>query len=71
MKNAHIEILEKNKPSFNQHKPVPAATGCCGGPSTNNQDACCKLDEDKKAEGESGCGCNSAGDNTKAKSSCC
>lgn len=34
-----------------------AKTGCCGGAPIDDKDACCKLDEDKKAEGESGCGC--------------
>lgn len=34
------------------------ATACCGGPAKANADACCVLDEEKKAEGEAGCGCS-------------
>ena len=45
----NIEVLEKNE---------VMAVGCCGGAPTNNEDACCKLDEEKKAVGEEGCGCN-------------
>lgn len=33
-------------------------TGCCGGEGVTKGEACCKLDEDKKAEGKSGCGCH-------------
>lgn len=61
MKNETIEVLEKNKIEKNE-------SSCCGGAPSTNQDACCKLDEDKKAEGESGCGCNT---DPKKKSSCC
>lgn len=48
--------------------------GCCGGAPVANNDACCKLDEEKKAEGASGCGCNATPpsiSNTKAAASCC
>jgi hypothetical protein len=62
MEKEIIVPLEKNK--------IPATSGCCGGTPTNNADACCKLDEEKKAEGESGCGCNTSTDTAK-KSSCC
>lgn len=61
MKNETIEILEKNSVTKKE-------TSCCGGAPTNNETACCKLDEEKKAEGESGCGCNT---DNKKKSSCC
>jgi hypothetical protein len=47
--------------------------GCCGGAPKQNEDACCKLDEEKKAEGLSGCGCNApapAGKKTTAASCC-
>jgi len=37
-----------------------AATGCCGGPAKADASACCALDEQKKAEGQSGCGCGTA-----------
>jgi len=40
--------------------PVKAAktAGCCGGPAKADASACCALDEQKKAEGEAGCGCS-------------
>ncbi|WP_224998804.1 NAD(P)-binding domain-containing protein [Cesiribacter sp. SM1] len=39
-----------------------AATGCCGGPAEATEDACCKLDEEAKAGGLSGCGCGTSQD---------
>lgn len=40
------------------HTPAAvAATSCCGGPAQFDATACCVLDEQKKAEGASGCGC--------------
>ena len=33
------------------------AAGCCGGPAKVDASACCALDEAKKLEGETGCGC--------------
>jgi thioredoxin reductase len=36
----------------------PEEEGCCGGTPTPGADACCKLDEEKKAAGENGCGCS-------------
>lgn len=35
-----------------------AVAACCGGPAKSSADACCVLDEEKKAEGEAGCGCS-------------
>lgn len=35
-----------------------AVGGCCGGPPKTNASACCVKDEEKKAEGEEGCGCS-------------
>lgn len=32
---------------------------CCGGPANEDADACCVLDAEAKAAGESGCGCGS------------
>lgn len=61
MKKEPIELLEKNKIE-------PAA--CCGGTPISNEDACCKLDEDKKAAGEDGCGCNIAEEKV-VQTSCC
>lgn len=34
-----------------------SAAGCCGGPSTTREDACCVADAVAKNEGKSGCGC--------------
>lgn len=62
-----METLEKNKIEKKNDSIAPSGAGCCGGAPTSNADACCKLDEDKKAEGQSGCGCNSGGNS----SSCC
>lgn len=39
---------------------TPAAP-CCGGPARSNAAACCALDEQKKAEGKTGCGCGPTG----------
>jgi len=33
-------------------------TGCCGGPPVASESACCRADEEAKAEGSSGCGCS-------------
>jgi len=41
-------------------EPAAASGGCCGGPPKQSQDACCALDEAKKAQGEGGCGCGTA-----------
>lgn len=64
-------IIPLVKNTVIQSQPASTASGCCGGTPSTNQDACCKLDEDKKAEGESGCGCNSTAASTTVKSSCC
>ena len=45
--------------------------GCCGGAPTENTEACCKLDEVKKAEGEEGCGCGTTATVTHAHASAC
>ncbi|HEU0112381.1 MAG TPA: hypothetical protein VFQ73_16015 [Flavisolibacter sp.] len=58
MKTETIEILEKNR-VIKERKNKEAAGNCCGGAPAANEDACCKLDEDKKAEGGAGCGCQS------------
>jgi hypothetical protein len=65
MKTETIEPLVKNTIT-RERKP---AASCCGGAPTDNKDACCKLDEDKKAEGASGCGCNT--ETTSKSSGCC
>jgi hypothetical protein len=62
-----METLKKNtieKISLIQTKPQ---AGCCGGAPATDASACCKLDEEKKAEGHAGCGCNSE----KVVGACC
>ena len=69
MKTESIEILEKNNLKSDLKKEE--TSGCCGGAPTNTEEACCKLDEDKKAEGEEGCGCNTSDTTAKSASKCC
>ena len=71
MDKKSITPLEKNKLPKSEGIDTTSSSGCCGGTSTSNADACRKLDEDKKAEGEAGCGCNTATDTSSKKSSCC
>jgi N-acetylglutamate synthase-like GNAT family acetyltransferase len=47
-----------------------AASGCCGGPAKSDPAACCALDEQKKAQGESGCGCGEPKPAAAAPASC-
>lgn len=70
METETIATLEKNAITKVERKSTNASSGCCGGTPTNNADACCKLDEEKKAEGEEGCGCNTTKKKV-AKTSCC
>jgi hypothetical protein len=57
MKTESIAILKKVQVP---KSAAESASGCCGGTPVSNEEACCKLDEDKKAEGAVGCGCNSS-----------
>lgn len=61
---------QKKENRSNASSVKQASSGCCGGSPVKNSDACCKLDEEKKDEGLSGCGCNSSPANT-GSSSCC
>jgi hypothetical protein len=70
MEKKNIAPLEKNKLPQTESKSIAPTSGCCGGTPANNAEACCKLDEDKKAEGEEGCGCNAAETSNK-QSPCC
>jgi len=50
------------------------ALDCCGGPAKADDSACCALDEEKKAEGPTGCGCGERQPRVKARparASCC
>lgn len=67
MKNEVIAPLEKNR-IHSKDSARATDSGCCGGAPEASADACCKLDESMKAEGEKGCGCNTAPENTAA---CC
>jgi N-acetylglutamate synthase-like GNAT family acetyltransferase len=58
-------------PATKTEPVVAAAAGCCGGPAKTDTSACCALDEAKKAEGESGCGCATAKPQVQAKAACC
>lgn len=53
----------------------PKATSCCGGPARADASACCALDEQKKAAGETGCGCGTtkqpAAEPARTASTCC
>lgn len=64
------KLPQEKAPHSTYEKVEKSESGCCGGTATNNADACCKLDEEKKAEGHAGCGCNSGAAST-SKSSCC
>lgn len=65
MKTEAIKILMKTEVNKNA-----VAKGCCSGAPLTNGDACCKLDEDKKAEGEGSCGCNTP-PTIQTESNCC
>jgi hypothetical protein len=70
MEKKNIDSSEKNKLPQTETKPDAPSSGCCGGSPINTANACCKLDEEKKEEGEEGCGCNTAGNGSKGASCC-
>ena len=51
--------------------PADVAEGCCGGPAKADASACCSADETAKAEGNAGCGCGPAADQSKTATPCC
>lgn len=61
MERSSIAPLQKITMTPTEAQKNEPQTGCCGGAPTSNADACCKLDEEKKADGELGCGCGSTG----------
>jgi hypothetical protein len=69
MNTGAIKLLEKI-PAGKKVKKDSAGTSCCGGAPASNEEACCKLDEDKKEAGESGCGCSTTASTGKV-SGCC
>jgi thioredoxin reductase len=53
---------------------APANTGCCGGAASADSNACCVLDAEEKAKGNSGCGCTTEPATAEVKkktSGCC
>jgi hypothetical protein len=69
METETISVLKKTQIKKEANKDT-ASTGCCGGAPVSNENACCKLDEEKKSEGEGGCGCNST-PSVKIGTGCC
>jgi hypothetical protein len=59
------------KATTTEEKP----TSCCGGPASDEADACCVQDAEAKAAGESGCACSvtaGTGEDGNARTrSCC
>lgn len=69
--NNHLNSNQMETIGISKTEKEPVASGCCGGAPTSNADACCKLDEEKKAEGEAGCGCNTTSTTSAPKASAC
>lgn len=71
MNNEVITPLEKNTVQQSTATGTGKEAACCGGAPTQNADACCQLDEQKKAEGEVGCGCGTAQATPATATGCC
>jgi glycine/D-amino acid oxidase-like deaminating enzyme len=52
---AFVDVLSLAGPT-----PAGVASACCGGPAPAASGACCALDAEAKAAGQSGCGCGEA-----------
>lgn len=70
MMNESITPLEKNKIITGMKETAVSSSACCGGAPVKDESACCQLEEEKKAEGETACGCNGP-EETELRSSCC
>jgi len=70
MINETITPLEKNKIVAEVKEKVVTSSGCCGGAPVRDETACCQLDEEKKSESDTGCGCNTP-EVLQVRSSCC
>ena len=70
LSNTNTRNMEKTEKVIAVAAAVTEA-GCCGGAPTSNADACCALDEQKKEEGLSGCGCNEPAESAPAKATAC
>ena len=58
------EMLAQWTASDQNTDEQPAANstgGCCGGSAANSTEACCVADEQAKADGKVGCGCDDSG----------
>jgi len=55
--DVRLELPETGVCSTQLEEEKAEAASCCGGPPAKRADACCVLDEQKKDEGKSGCGC--------------
>lgn len=66
--DVQLELPETGVCSVDLARPAGSAAGggCCGGPPKADAAACCALDEAKKAEGASGCGCGTSAPAAKA-----
>jgi hypothetical protein len=58
--DVQLELPETGVCSTDLALPPAAATACCGGPAKEDSTACCVLDEEKKADGNDGCGCSTS-----------
>jgi hypothetical protein len=75
-----LRNLETHQPVYNlqptrlgatvEREAKRAGTSCCGGDAPAGADACCSLDAEEKAAGNSGCGCGTPSANPKS-SGCC
>lgn len=70
MQNEIIVPLEKITIAKSQNYPSNSSADCCGGSPILDTNACCREDEEKKAEGKAGCGCGTT-PKQNVKSSCC
>jgi hypothetical protein len=70
MEKKNTTPLKKNQLAQTEKNDSRSSSVCCGGAPRNSAQACCQLNEVKKAEGEEGCLCNTPDTNGK-KSSCC
>lgn len=70
MINETITPLKKNKIFAEVKETVVTYSGCCGGAPVKDETAGYQLDEEKKPEVETSCGCKTP-EVIKAQSSCC
>lgn len=71
MSNSTIKAGKEVSPKGANVASTKAAAGCCGGAPKENTAACCVADEEAKASGQEGCGCNTDAPKAGKASSCC